>query len=339
MKAPIRTHETSLEETNPEIRSSLVTLDEAISAAAVVLAALIAALILLPSGVWHQPATDAVYRGFDPNLMYISPTGPASAAGVVSVSNNELAITAKSNSHPTVHLLTTPLSFSAALDAVVLTAPAQSVPLQIELWSAENGSGYALVFDPKGNVIRAETITSGNALQDLVGGTIQSTDLGPFEVGQMYRISLAVDETNRRITAHIVGPGLLQVNSIVTPNEAPQLFKAFRYALTVSSSAQSGSTSALVRNFTITIPHQTSSTAEETVKVDDARVGIIVRALLAAALVICLLVGSWRAWQWRTQATAGVRRLVGEVKIRAPLLSALAFFLVIYIVANTPWLS
>ncbi len=98
MKAPIRTHETPPEETKPESRSSLVTLDEAISAAAVVLAALIAALILLPSGVWHQPATDAVYRGFDPNLMYISPSGPASAAGVVSISNNELAITAKSNS-------------------------------------------------------------------------------------------------------------------------------------------------------------------------------------------------------------------------------------------------
>src|SRR5260370_637292 len=131
-------------------------------------------------------------RLFDRNLMYISPTGPASAAGVVSVSNSELAITAKSNSHPTVHLLTTPLSFSAALDAVVLTAPAQSVPLQIELWSAESSAGYALVFDPKGNVIRAETITNANALQDLVGGTITSTDIGSFQLVQPYRISINV---------------------------------------------------------------------------------------------------------------------------------------------------
>lgn len=335
MKVPLRTYDAPPELASRTPRSSITPL-AIISAATVVLAASIAALILTPAGVWHQAATDAVYRGFDPNLMYISPTGPASSAGVVSVSNNELAIVAKSNSHPTVHLVTTPLSFSAALDAVVLAAPAASVPLQIDLWSAENGSGYALVFDPKGNVIRAETITSGNALQDLVGGTIQSTDLGPFEVGQTYRISLAVDQTNRRITAHVVGPGLAQMNSIVTPNDAPQLFKAFRYALTVSSSAQSGSTSALVRNFTITIPHQTSSTAEETVKVDDARVGIIVRALLAAALVLCLLVGSWRAWQWRMQATAALRRLVRQVKIRAPLWAALACFLVIYIVANTP---
>src|SRR5260370_6766587 len=262
------------------------TLDEAISAAAVVLAALIAALILLPSGLWHQPATDAVYRGFDPNLMYISPTGPASAAGVVSVSNSELAIRAKSNSHPTVHLLTTPLSFSATLDAVVLTAPAQSVPLQIELWSAESSAGYALVFDPKGNVIRAETITNANALQDLVGGTITRTDIGSFQLGQPYRISLNVDESNRRITPHSAGPGLLAQDSIVTPVEAPQLFKAFRYALTVSSSAQSGSSRALLRNFTLTMPHQTSATAEETVKVDDPRARILVVALLVAAVLL-----------------------------------------------------
>jgi hypothetical protein len=335
VKLPVRTPETVLEQATRNSRLSLTALKSAIPTTAVVLAALIAVLILIPSSVWHQPATDAVYRGFDPNLMYISPTGPAPEPGVVTVSNNELSIVAKSNSHPTVHLLTTPLSFSAVLDAVVVTAPAQSVPLQIELWSAESSAGYSLVFDPKGNVIRAVTITNGNALQDLVGGTISSVDVGPFQVGQPYRIALDVDEANKRISSHVAGPGLLQVDSTVTPAEAPQLFKAFRYALTVSSSAQSGSSGALVRNFTVTIPHQPLATAEETVKVDDVRARILVLASLFAAVLLCLVVGLPRAWRWRSQLTTTAAWLVRAWKVRASILLPLVLILVLYLLANS----
>src|SRR5438093_1311236 len=49
------------------------------------LAAIILGLTVIPGEVWHAPANDAFYRGFDPNLIYVSASG-----GTVHVSTNSI---------------------------------------------------------------------------------------------------------------------------------------------------------------------------------------------------------------------------------------------------------
>jgi len=313
----------------PKIASSVL-----VAPLAVGLATVIVALIIVPVRVWHQPATDAVYKGFDPNLMFISLKGPAPNAGQVNVTNHELAILAVTDSHPTVHLLTTPLSFSTSFDAEIVAGSPPTVPLRVEVWSPETNAGYALVFDGDGSVIRAETITnSTSGKQDLVGGDIRSTNLGPFEVAHSYHVVIQVDQTNRTITTQVGSPGAPLSESKVTPAEAPELFKAFRYTLTMSSSTQSVSTEVLIHNFTLAIPHQPFSTAEEVVKVDDARVRALVLVLWVASILLCLVIGASRVPpMFRQRSVAGLRFVGRRLKSRTAFLLVLA--LVVYLVGN-----
>src|SRR5713101_1236749 len=162
-----------------------------ISGAAMLLAALIVGLIAIPVSVWRHPLIDAIYRGFDPNLIFVSATGPSNASGKVTVTPSALTIIAAAGSHPTVHLVTTPLSFLVAFDVEIDSADPRSVPLRVGVWSPETRAGYFLVFDRDGgNVLRAETIVNGTAAQDLVGGTVRTNDiLGQFATGHTIRVT------------------------------------------------------------------------------------------------------------------------------------------------------
>jgi hypothetical protein len=53
--------------------------------AAVLVALLMLALMLVPASVWHSPENDAVYRGFDRNLIYVDEGGYALAEGDVDI--------------------------------------------------------------------------------------------------------------------------------------------------------------------------------------------------------------------------------------------------------------
>ena len=126
-----------------------------ISAGAAVVAALVLVLMFIPVSMWRHPVNDAVYKGFDPNLIYVSATGPTKVPSTVSVSPGTLTIESAAGSHPTVHLVTTPVSLSASFDVQITAAPPGSVPLRIGLWSPENATGYFVVFDRNGgNVMR-----------------------------------------------------------------------------------------------------------------------------------------------------------------------------------------
>ncbi|MFI5283094.1 MAG: hypothetical protein ACHQ0J_08190 [Candidatus Dormibacterales bacterium] len=311
-----------------------------ISAAAVALAVLIVALIVTPVHVWKQPATDATYRGFDSNLLFVSPTGPATNSGIVKVTPDALTIGALAQSHPTVDLLTTPLSFFSSFDVEVVAQAAQSVPLRIEVWSPENAAGYFLVFDhDAGDVIRAETVDAGSGQQDLVGGVVTNNRvLGHYVLGQPYHVTMNVDQSGRRIDAQISGPGLPDAGSTITAADAPDLFKAFRYSLTVSSSAVAEPTQAVIRNFAVTLPSQSNSSAEAAVTIDDPIAHTLVEVLLAAAIVICLLAVALRLASPQALGRARARLLwmAAELRVRWRLVGGLALVCVIYVVANVP---
>src|SRR5690349_2937716 len=68
-------------------------------AAVVAVAALV--VILLPASLWKSPANDAVYKGFDSNLL-VTNTGGAK----VSISHSEIDLAAPRSGQPTVNLAT-----------------------------------------------------------------------------------------------------------------------------------------------------------------------------------------------------------------------------------------
>ncbi|TME54134.1 MAG: hypothetical protein E6I60_08115 [Chloroflexi bacterium] len=313
-----------------------VNVDNALAAATVVIAAIIICLVLTPVGVWHHPAVDAKYRGFDPNLIFVSETGPASKAGQVRVSTESIEVTALPSSHPTVHLLTTPLSFSTSLDVEIASSSIGTVPLRIGVWSAESGSGYFVVFDSSG-FIRQQTISGGVPEQDLMGGTATEWPvLGVYHTGETYRLSLNMDQPHRTISTKVLGPDVPAASSLIDASVEPDLFKAFRYALTVSSWAESGSARAIVRNFSLTLPGQSTASAEEVVKIDDPHARMLVLSLLLLSVVVGVVA-----------ATRFVRLRGSEIRIRLAGLSRAArrssiylalgvAICIIYIIANVP---
>ena len=306
---------------------------------AAVLAALILGLMLIPVSLWRHPADDAVYKGFDSNLIYISPTGPTKVPGVVTVSADTLSLEAAPGSHPTVHLLTTPLSFAASFDVVVAAAPPGSVPLRIGLWSPENATGYFIQFDRAGgNVIRSEVIVGGSASQDLIGGTVSNQHvLGKYSLGLPYHVSLNVDHVGRTISARVLSPDSTSADSAITAPAAPRVFEAFRPTLTISSSAVAGSSSATVRNYVLTLPAQPSSSAEATVKIDDPLARLLVQVLLVACIAMCLIVVLLRLRPlWGTPVATALVPLTRRAKAIGPVAALLALVAALYVVANLP---
>lgn len=185
--------------------------------AALLVAVAMLILVLIPSEVWHHPINDAVYRGFDRELIVTSETSfPARGQGVVDVSPSSLKLTALADSRPAVTLLTTPLrSFRAAMDLRVLQSPETGEPLRIGIWSARTKAGQFLVFGP-GNVVTTETIQQGGAAQTLVGGIITKSEvLGTYAPGLAYHLEIVLDKNSGRIRTHLTRADALPAGGAV----------------------------------------------------------------------------------------------------------------------------
>ena len=165
--------------------------------AAVVVALLMMALMLVPASVWHSPKNDAVYRGFDPNLVYADERGYALADGDVDISRESVRFTALPNSRPTIHLATSPFELlQAAMDVRILESEEGGTPLRIGIWSPRAGSGYSLEFGPPPDrLITAQTVVNGTSASSLVGGdVIKSEALGHYTAGQLYHLEIGLDK-------------------------------------------------------------------------------------------------------------------------------------------------
>jgi len=305
------------------------TIDRVLAAFVLVLAVAIVALVATPAGVWRRPAIDSVYRGFDPNLMFVSLTGPTDHPGSVAVSPRLLTIAASAGSHPTIHLITTPLSYNAAFDVAVASASSDAIPLRVGLWSPATGAGYFLVFSPQNNVVRTEIVSDGVPRQDLLGGSVTpSKILGHYSLGQSYHVVATVDQVG-----HTMG---FQVDSLgsdsITQSAAPAVFNAFRPTLTLSAMAATGSSQVALRNYVITVPSQPSASAEETVKVDDPHARLLVLALLVASLVICVI--SVVRWLVTKKTLPITRASWATLSVRTALLLLVAA--AVYLLLNLP---
>lgn len=262
---------------------------------AIFLSLAIVGLVATPVSVWNHGTIDDRYSGFDRNLIFMSPAGPAKVAGTVDVNTTNLSITAVPGSHPTVHLITTPLSFSARFDVQIVSESAGSSPLRVGFWSPETRAGQFLIFDGNTNSsIRETTIVQGTVAQDLVGGT--TTDdvvLGHYSVGQLYRVTLTVNRRDQTIVTRVESSEL-QATSMVTGRAAPEVFDAFRPTVTLSSSSDQGIARVNVSNYILTLPSQPSSVAEESERVNDGRAtALVVIIWVAAAGLVGTAIVRW----------------------------------------------
>ena len=211
-------------------------------------------LLLTPAGVWKAPATDAVYRGFDSNLVYTNDGG----GGSVEISANSIDVNAAANSNPSANLATTLLQkLTAEFDIVVNSNNQVGQPLRVGVWSPWTGDGYLLVFGPAPqNLVTAETINGGASGPSLIGGdVVASTTLGTYRLGSSYHVAILLDRSAGRISESVLGDGINETASPVS-SELRRLFGNVQVSLTASAIGGTGISDVVLRNFSLTLPHQ-----------------------------------------------------------------------------------
>ena len=248
-------------------------------------------VILVPAEIWHHPSYDAIYHGFDPNLVYTNTEGPSASTGTVNVTSDSILIESPPNSQPTVTLLTTPLSFQVYFLASFQSIAQNATPLTAGIWSPEESAGYFVVFGGGSNrTITAEALSNGTVGTSLVGGrAAEIEELGTYSEMDRLLVAITVDRQSQTITNHIVsesyasGEPIVNASSTLSAQELPALFRSVRLSLTLSSSSQSGTTKVALNNYELALP----SERWLAYTIDDPYANIIVISLLIAGGVIC----------------------------------------------------
>jgi len=248
-------------------------------------------LMLIPVHFWQHPVTDAVYRGFDRNLVFVDNRGSGSVAGSVEISPQYMQLVAQPGSEPTVDLVTSPLGFSVSMDAQVTTAGLGQDRLIIGIWGPSTGSGYYLNFGAgPTNAITVNRVIGGQPSTTLIGGHVVDTiQLGKFVPGATYHLVIELNKRLRLITVQITSTtdtGVATKTS-VDASEFSELFKSFRPTLAISVSAHDSRTVATISNYILTLPSQPDSSAELVEKISDPRAWTLtlITALLGAILI------------------------------------------------------
>lgn len=245
------------------------------------------ALTLTPAGVWHAPAVDAVYNGFDSNLLYTSVAGKGSAA----VSKTQVDLTAATGSLATANLATTLMpKLDAAVDVTVMENSTGADAFRIGFWSPWTESGRFLAFGPApSNAVVVETVVGGDNGPILRNGTVRdSTVLGHYRLASSYRLVLLLDKSSGAIVTTVSGDDGTQWRS----SSSTDIFGNVQVSLTASSAGQGGPSHAVLSNYSLSLPHQRFWAS----KIDDnlARGLELALALLGGVLLAIKLVLGFR---------------------------------------------
>ncbi len=157
-----------------------------------VLAAAMLLTIFLPAELWRSPEVDGSYQGFDPVLMYMDPAGNGDASGSIDITEGSLALSALPGSEPTVHLATSPLSYTSSFVAVISKADPGSMPLSVSAWAPYANLSFSIVFEsePSRRVLLQRTRQ---------GQVIDTEPLGIYQLDQEYMIRAEVDRATETI--------------------------------------------------------------------------------------------------------------------------------------------
>jgi len=241
-------------------------------------AALMLGLTVTPAEIWNHPAIDAVYKGFDPNLVYANGGG----SSVVRVSTDAIDITATPNSQPRVNLATTSLkTLNASLDLLVIENNGASEPFRIGVLSPWTRLGYLLAFEPQ-NRITAETIEHGTGATLVRGDVHPLAMLGTYTPGITYHLAFVVDKAKGLIASKVSDDHGWSAEASVDARQFPALFGKEPLSLSSFFWAGDGTSRVVLRNFSVTLPHERLWAS----KVTDPRADIILRGLAFAGLVL-----------------------------------------------------
>lgn len=280
-------------------------LSRRMSWALVALALLMLGITLLPAEIWRSPVNDAVYQGFDPNLIYTS----SGDGGVVNETPGAIVLTAGPASTPSVILATTPLpKLDAALDVVIQDNAGGGEPLRFGVWSPWTGAGQFVVFGPAPEkLITAETISIGGTGPTLVSGVVfSSTALGHYQLGSRYHLTVVIDKSAGQITTGVAGADSAVAKASVDSQLLPTLFGNVQLSVTASASGVAGTSRTVLSDYTLTLPHQRWWAS----RVADQNAEII---LVCLAIAGVLLVGLAVAIRLRNGFVAGLAGNVGMV--------------------------
>jgi hypothetical protein len=242
-------------------------------------------LTAIPAGVWKARTTDAVYRGFDKNLL--------ATTGSVALTSNTVTMTPGLESPSAVTLFTTlRQTLEASIDVTVMSLGPDAPSLKIGLWSPWTGSGYFVAFGPSpADQLETETINGGSAGVALQGGTESQVQLvGTYLVGRTYKLTFNLDRRVHLIEVKIATNGGLNLTR--TFNSAP-MFDRVHVSLTASSLSGSSPITVALTDYTLTLPHErlwASSIDDPVARI--LIVGLAVGGLAAIALAVIDIVAA-----------------------------------------------
>lgn len=277
-------------------------------------------LMLIPQNAWHHAANNAVYLGFDRNLMYANPTGGGTTSGTVSIDRSSIQMYAPPGAHPTVDVLSSDLDFTVNCDLIInRTDAAQVNPLTLKVWTPRETAALVLQFGPGPANIMSATVTGPNKSFDL--GV-----LGRYATGVPYAIGIALDRSHGRLSVSIApqSAALSPIRLVVDSSRAPALFYRLPDAITFGVAADTEAVSASIYSYRLVIPAQPGPLQ----RVDDSRM----TALLIGAAVAAILLVVWSTavrmqsgfgWLRRKPSPASIGKLAGMLAFAA-----------IYVIAN-----
>ena len=284
------------------------------------LAAAMMALTLTPAEIWSGTPYDAVYSGFDPNLL--------SVTGDVRVTRDNIDMTAGPNDSTSVSFVTT-LRRRIVTDVVVTPLTKASAPFRIGAWSPWTGTGYFIVLgaDPE-DQIEVQAIRGGTASASLVGGIIDSQSIGRYQLGQNYRVRFLIDRAVGDIQASVSGPGVLESGpgrrstATLTKSQSPALFTNVQMSVTASLEPGQGTSSVALTSYHLALPHERAFATRSSWIAAAIEIALLVIGLLL--FVIAAILG-WPLWR-------GLR----SVKVSKQTLGLALGVAIIYVAGNVP---
>ena len=291
-------------------------------------ALLMVALTLTPAGVWKAPVNDAVYQGFDPNLIYADDGG----GGSVRLSRASIDIEAPAGTEPSTILATSLLSRMTASLSVTVVNSASKEALRIGYWSPWTNTGYFVLFGPSpANLIESGTMsTVGAGPRPLDGPVVNRTSLGHYRVGSAYKVRLVLDKVAGTITTTITGPDGTTGSGSLRSQQSPEIFSNVQVSLVTAVVAGESTSHVVLSDYGLTLPHQRlwASKVEDPVE-RAVLVALALAGLLLVAIRIFIAVRGHSSSE--RPPTAGWR---GLISAKAWLLALVAAAVVVYLAGN-----
>src|SRR5260370_36170809 len=251
------------------------------------LAVCMVAFTLVPAEAWRAPTDDVTYTGFDPNLVSTSARGDGSVQ--VSAGAINMAASGGGTSSPGATLATTAMrKVRAKVDVVV---PNDGGAFGFGLWSPWTDTGQFVVFGgaPQ-DIITFETLARGGSGPTLIGGDVTgSTELGRYQPGSHYQITMSVDREAGLVSTTILGGHGTNAEASVRSDRFPVVISNAQLSLSASIVPGPEMSTALLRNYSLTLPHQRPWASKGADPV--ATVLLVLFARIAALLGIVAIAG------------------------------------------------